>query len=68
MDDICEFYNEQIFKSVHKLTKLNCQMQGGEVDEGEAEIKNMFFLIGQGLNTAFRARDETTGELNHLQI
>jgi hypothetical protein len=55
MDEVIEFYNEQIFKSVHKITKLNCQMQARgtkevnrfaeEVQEGEAEIKNMFFLI-----------------------
>ncbi len=29
MDEVSEFYNEQVFKSVHKLTKLNCQAHSG---------------------------------------
>lgn len=72
MNEISEFYNEQIFKPVHKVTKLNYQSGGGrdneESQEGESEIKNMFFLIEQGFYSAFSPKDETTGEINTNQI
>jgi hypothetical protein len=39
MDEISEFYNEQVFKESHKIVKF-----AGE-NSGEAEIKNFFFLL-----------------------
>lgn len=73
MDEVSEYYNEQIFKSVHIVTQLNCQSNrelGGmeEVKEGVLEIKNMFFLIEQGFQRAFSYKDETTREVNPYQI
>lgn len=32
-----------------------------DFQDGEAEIKNMFFLIEQGFYGAFSLKDETTG-------
>ena len=39
MDEISEFYNEQVFKESHKIVRV-----AGE-NGGEAEIKNFFFLL-----------------------
>ena len=76
LDEISEFYNEQIFKSVNKVTRLSSQLPktGDEeayleqLSEGESEIKNMFFLIQKCFQTAFNHKDETTGEINSYQI
>lgn len=48
MDEISDYYNNEAFKDVHKLVKIEAELI-------ETEIKNMFFLLKRGFNFAFAA-------------
>jgi hypothetical protein len=50
MDEISDFYNEQVFKESHKIVKL-----AGE-NSGDSEIKNFFFLLERGFHNAFNLK------------
>ncbi len=62
MDEISDFYNEQVFKESHQIVKL------GNQNSGESEIKNFFFLLERGFCNAFNLKSDEAHEKSHYEI